>query len=102
MNSTESAYADILQAKKLAGEIIEWWFEDMTFVLADRCRFTPDFCVLHINGSMELIDVKGSQPIEGDSLVKLKTAAAKFYCFDWTIAQRQTKKNGGGWDIRRL
>ena len=102
MNKTESRYADLLQAKKLAGEIIDWHFEAVTFKLADNLRYTPDFCVLHIDGSFELIDCKGSGMIDDKSIVKIKAAAERFYWFNWTMAIERTKKNGGGFEVREF
>jgi hypothetical protein len=100
MNKTEAKYADELQLRKLAGEILEWWFEDMTFVLADRCLYTPDFAVWHIDGSLELIDTKGGGPVADDALVKIKLAAEKFHLYQWTMLKQLPKKAGGGWERR--
>jgi hypothetical protein len=58
--------------------------------------------VLHCDGSFELIDVKGSGPIDAKSIVKIKAAAERFYWFDWTMAIEQLKKNGGGFVARRI
>ena len=52
MNVTESRYAEVLQLKKLSGEVLEWLFEAQTFKLADDCRFTPDFMVLYADGTI--------------------------------------------------
>ncbi len=54
MNATESRYADILQARKLSGEIVEWLFESVTLKLAADCRYSPDFMVLHNDGSLNV------------------------------------------------
>jgi hypothetical protein len=97
MNGTESAYAEILQSRKLAGEIIDWQFEAMTFKLADDTRYTPDFLVLWEGGMMDFVDAKGGGPIDPKSLVKIKCAAEKFWMFRFVIEQKQAKKNGGGW-----
>ncbi len=97
MNQTESAYAEGLQARKLAGEIIDWQFEAMTFKLADGCRYTPDFAIWLADGSMEMVDTKGGGPMDEKSRVKVKVAAEKFPQFVFVIEQRQAKKHGGGW-----
>lgn len=99
MNLTESRFAELLQARKLCGEIIEWMFESTTLKLAEDCRYTPDFLVLHIDCTMEFVDVKGSGPMDEKSRVKVKCAAEKFFCFKFTIAKQRTKKNGGGFSI---
>lgn len=97
MNGTESAYAELLQARKLAGEIVEWYFEAVTFKLADDTRYTPDFVVYLADGSIECVDAKGGGPIDPKSLVKVKCAAEKFFQFRFVIEQLQSRKNGGGW-----
>lgn len=102
MNKTESRYAEILQARLLAREILAWHFEAVTFKLAGDLRYTPDFCVLHCDGSFELIDVKGTGPIDDKSVVKIKAAAERFYWFDWTMEVEQTKRDGGGFVARKI
>lgn len=98
MNQTEAAYAQELQLRKLAGEIVEWHFEAMTFKLADDVRFTPDFVVFHLDTTMELVDVKGSAfAVDPKSVVKIKVAAEKFFWFKWSQAVKNTKRDGGGW-----
>jgi len=51
MNKTEQAYSLHLEAMKQGGEILWWKFEGMTFKLADKTRYTPDFCVLCADGT---------------------------------------------------
>lgn len=97
MNQTEQAYADTLEARRLAGEIIRFEFEGMTFKLADGCRYTPDFDIWLADGSMEFVDCKGAGPMDDKSRVKVKVAAEKFPQFVFVIEQKQTKKSGGGW-----
>lgn len=96
MNATEAAYADILETRKRAGEVIDWHFEAATYKLADNTTYKPDFYVV-LPDAIELIDVKGSGPIDAKAIVKIKVAAARFFAYRWVIEQKQTKKNGGGW-----
>lgn len=97
MNQTESKYAEILQARKIAGDIVEWRFESTTFKLASDCKYTPDFEVIHNDGSKEFVDVKGGGPIDPKSIVKIKCAAEKLFEYRFAIEQLQAKKSGGGW-----
>ena len=97
MNGTESKYAEILEARRMAGEVLAWIFESVTFKLADDTRYTPDFAVLLPDGSMEMVDAKGGGPIDPKSLVKIKCAAEKFFQFTFAIEQLRSKKHGGGW-----
>lgn len=96
MNGTENEYAALLRARELRGEVLLWYFESVTFKLADDTRYTPDFCVQFPDGSMEFVDAKGGGPIDPKSLVKIKCAAEKFPQFMFVIEQRQPKKAGGG------
>jgi len=97
MNQTETAYAEILQSRKLEGKIVDWSFESVTFKLADDTRYTPDFKINHCDGHVEFVDAKGGGPIDPKSLVKIKCCAEKFWEFTFVIEQKLAKKNGGGW-----
>ncbi len=97
MNQTETAYAELLQARKLAGEIIDWQFEAVTFQLAKLCTYKPDFMVTLLDWTIEFVDCKGGGPQDDKSRVKVKVAAEKFWQYRFVIEQRQAKKNGGGW-----
>ena len=97
MNQTEQSYADLLEARRIAGEVIRFEFESVTFKLAEGCRYTPDFSVWLADGTMELVDCKGGGPMDEKSRVKVKVAAEKFPQFVFVIEQKQAKKLGGGW-----
>jgi hypothetical protein len=101
MNKTEEQYAETLQARKLSGEVLAWWFEEHTFKLAPDTRFTPDFAVLLADGTMELVDVKGA-PTADDALVKIKCAAEKFWQFKFVQEKKRAKRDGGGFERREF
>lgn len=97
MNGLERSYAEtVLAPRKMAGEIIEWWFEAITFKLADDCRYTPDFLVLLADQSLECHETKGF--MRDDAQVKLKIAAQMFP-FKFVLCKKETKKQGGKWII---
>lgn len=50
MNKTERAYADLLEYRKIQGEVEQWHFEAVTLKLADGTRYTPDFYVVLADG----------------------------------------------------
>lgn len=77
MNKTEAAYEQMLAFRKHAGEIVWYGFESMTFKLADRTRYTPDFPVMLADGSIEIHEVKGGY-VRDDGWAKLKIAASLF------------------------
>jgi hypothetical protein len=101
MNATERAYADVLTARVLAGELLAWDYEPLTFKLARSCRYTPDFIVQLPDGTIEAHEVKihtGSKLLaEDDAKAKIRVAAEKFGMLVWRIAAKQPKKLGGGW-----
>lgn len=99
MNGTEAAYAIHLDTLKAAREIVDYWFESMTFKLADGCRYTPDFVVLMADGMIEVHEVKGHW--EDDALVKIKVAA-ELFPFRFLAVQKIAQKAGGGWAIREF
>lgn len=106
MNNLERSYAEtVLAPRKLAGEVLEWWFEAITFKLADDCRYTPDFLVMLADRSLECHETKAEwsngQVARDDALVKLKVAALQFP-FRFYLCFKRTKKNGGDWKIKEV
>jgi len=53
MNKLEAAYAEVIEGRKLAGEIAWWAYEPITLRLAKRTGYTPDFAVLLADGLMQ-------------------------------------------------
>ena len=100
MNKTESLYAELLEARRQAGEIDEWKFEALTFHL-NQCTYTPDF-VTRRKSEIVAIEVKactkyGRVLAKDDSLVKLKWAAEAFPWIKWLMAARL---RDGDWKYR--
>lgn len=100
MNGLETRYAAELEARRLAGEIVCWRFEKHTLVIADACRYTPDFEVLLADGTKEFHEVKGHW--EDDALVKIKVAAELFDEYRFFGVTATPKKEGGGWTVREF
>lgn len=86
MNKTESRFAVNLEVQKQAGEIVDYLFEPMKVRLGKdwKCSYTPDFMILHNNGIMELVDVKGGGGWESAARVKIKAAASQYPMFEWS------------------
>lgn len=97
MNGTETEYAGMLELRLRAGDIRGYSVKSVTFKLTTKLRFTPDFEVVHLDGSIEFVDVKGSGPINATSTAKIKMAAKLFPWYGWFVEQKRTKKQGGGW-----
>jgi len=85
MNKTEAAYAQHLEIRKHAGEIVQFHFEAVKFRLARRTFYTPDFLVVLTSGAIEMHEVKGHW--EEDARVKIKVAAAMFPCFRFVVVK---------------
>jgi hypothetical protein len=96
----EILYGDLLQADLLAGSILRWGYQTTTFRLADDLRYTPDFDILRLDGSLLFVDVKGTGPIDDKAIVKIKTAAELFWWFDFVMDIQQPKNLGGGFKRR--
>ena len=100
MNRTERRYAAELSAQMLAGEIIQWWREPFSMRLTDTdglTTWTPDFMVLYPDGTLEMVDVKGSMGWESAQRAKIKVAADRYFPFRFVGMQEVAKKHGGGW-----
>lgn len=99
MNQTEKAHAENLDKRILAGEVSAYWFEQVTFKIAEDCRYTPDFMVMLASGEIEIHETKGHW--EDDALVKIKVAAA-LLPFQFIAYRKLPKKEGGGWEQRKF
>lgn len=113
MNGTERRYAaEVLEPRRMAGEILRWDFEPITFRLAPRTTYTPDFVVelapraridegsrarayldtvehyVGLVGAriLEVHEVKGVWQDAGR--VKIKVAAAKFPAYRFVAVRR--------------
>ncbi len=73
MNKTEAKYADVLELRLRAGEIIWYKFEGLKFRLAVNTTYSPDFVLMLANGEIEIHEVKGFW--EQASRIKTKVAA---------------------------
>ncbi|HDW3183881.1 TPA: DUF1064 domain-containing protein [Escherichia coli] len=99
MNKTESAYCQLLELRKRAGEIDWYRFEGVKLRLADNTFYTPDFAVMLITGEMEMHEVKGFWT--DDARVKIKVAAEQ-YPFRFIAVKPKAKKAGGGWEVEEF
>lgn len=85
MNKTEKRYADFLDLRKRAGEILWWKFEGIKLRLADKTFLTPDFAIMNSDYSIQLDDIKGF--MMDDANVKIKVAA-EMYPFRFNIVRK--------------
>ncbi|MBX9348746.1 DUF1064 domain-containing protein [Chromobacterium vaccinii] len=99
MNKTEAAYAQHLEAQKVAGRVAWFKFEGLKFRLADNTFYTPDFAVMLAGGEMEAHEVKGFW--QDDARAKIKIAA-DLYPFRFVAIKAKAKKDGGGWAVEEF
>ncbi len=96
MNKSEARYAEHLEAKLRAGEVLWYKFEGIKFRLADNTFYTPDFAVMAADGRMEAHEVKGFW--QDDARVKIKIVA-ELYPFRFLAVKENSKKAGGGYSV---
>lgn len=106
MNKTEMRYAEHLERRRLAGEIRSYRYEPVTFRLAKKTRYTPDFMIELLSGEICFTEVKGRKSDGGyitDPVgkVKIKIAAELFPEFHFEIAWERLKRDGGGWNTEQ-
>ena len=91
MNKLESAYAlEVLEARRLAGEIIGYKYEAMKLRLAKGAWWTPDFVIFNLDGTIEFAEIKGFWRQAGRQAIKV---AAELHPFKFVAVQ----KKGGVW-----
>lgn len=101
MNGMEKEYSEVVLDKRLeAGEIARWYFEHLTFRLADRTTLTPDFFVITAVGHFEIYETKGHW--EDDARVKFKVAAEMYPWARWFAVTKLPKKEGGGYKVEEF
>lgn len=96
MNGAERKYDEVLNCRKLRGEIFWYAFEAITLVLAPDTRYTPDFIIMLADGTIEIHEVKGW--MEEAAFVRLKVAASLFP-FIFRLVKIRPKKLGGSFQI---
>lgn len=102
MNATEARFAQLLDQKKLVGEVLWWKFEAIKLMLAPNTSLTVDFAAMMADGLLVMIDVKGAKAIfTEDARAKMKVAADGFP-FVFRVAYPKPKKEGGGWHIEEI
>lgn len=89
MNKLEARYRDHLEELKRQGKILDYKFEALTFRLASRTTYTPDFIVI-CDDCIEVHEVKGFW--KDDARVKWKVAAEMFPEYRFVAVQYKKKE----------
>lgn len=85
MNKLEARFArEVLDIRKMVGEILSWKYEGVKLRLADRTYYTPDFMVC-FEDHIEMCELKGFW--RDDARVKWKVAAEMFPEFQFVAVQ---------------
>jgi hypothetical protein len=96
MNKTEAAYAQLLDARKAAGDILDWRFHPIRVRLADNTFYEPDFLVMTAGRELQLHETKGGFTTDKGQL-KIKLCAE---VLPWFRVFKCTKGKDGQWTIR--
>ena len=86
MNGDERAYAEMLELRKRAGDILDWKFNGIRFDLGGGAWYKPDFYVVR-HDRFEIVEVKGFK--REAAVVRFKAAAALFPHYHWTMIRRR-------------
>lgn len=99
-SKAEARYAQLLEARKRAGEIADWDYEPITLVVGRAgsmvSRLTPDFAVHRHDKTVELHEVKGW--MKDDARAKLLAAVRQWPGFVWWLVWAKR----GGFEPQRL
>ena len=94
MNKTEREWAEMLEARRIGGELLHWSYEPIKVRMADNTFYTPDFLVVLGSGELELHEVKGAFVMD-DARLKFKLVAEHFPArLVWA-----QKLKGGAWNV---
>lgn len=99
MNKTEAEYAELLEKRRLNGEVIAWKFHPMNVRLADNTFYEVDFLVVAKNLEVQIHETKGTYTTEVGN-IKIKLCAEVLPWFRFIKCMKQPKKLGGGWEFK--
>ena len=88
----EEQYRNMLELKYRACEILAYEYESITFRLAPKTTYTPDFLVVLPNGKIQIHEVKGFA--REDAIIKFKVAAQQNPWFEFIMVK---KSKNEGW-----
>ena len=97
MNKTEEAYAAHLEQLRHEGKVLWFKFEGIKLRLAGSTFYTVDFFVMPASRELEAHEVKGFWT--DDARVKIKVAAGMYPVFKFIAIKKQSKADGGGWNV---
>lgn len=85
-NKLEQRHRDTVIADGIkSGEYVDCLYEAVSFSIShneERIVYTPDWLILRADGEIEIHEVKGAI-YRGDSRVRLRLAASRYYWINW-------------------
>lgn len=93
----EELYGEILEGRKLRGEILDHSFQPQKFRLGDGSWYTPDFRVIENDRLITFVEVKGGVIREAARVRFL--VAADLHPYRFVMTYHEPKKKGGGWKL---
>ena len=98
----EQRYAVLLAVHVHDGLIVRWGYEELTFRLAPRTTYTPDFVLLFPDGRCVFDEIKHERflrdPRHSKSWTKLKIVAARWPCFTFRLCTWGKR----GWTLKTI
>ncbi len=107
-NKTEGRYRDVLELRRMAGDVAWYRFEGFKLRLADGAFYTPDYAVMLSEGNLQCHEVKAGMIDKTTGLLKMLSedtsrvkvkVAAEMYPFEFWYAIERPRKAGGGFDL---
>lgn len=89
MNGLERFYAEELERRRLAGEILSWQFEGIRLKLAEGSWYKPDFFVVTREGYFEIHETKGRW--QEAARVRIRVAAERYPFFHFVAIKADSR-----------
>lgn len=86
MNKLEREYAQELELRKKAGEIVEWRFEEHKVRIGKGAFYLVDFWVMLPYGLIEMHEVKGRW--EEAARVRFRAAVDRHWYYSWKVVTK--------------
>lgn len=88
INKIEQEFGLMLELQKSCRQILDYGFAQISFVVGEPCcRYTPDYHVFKLDGTLRMIELKGPH-IHEDSIVKFKAARKQYPEIEWQFWQK--------------
>jgi hypothetical protein len=94
-NKWEESFGELLELRRLGGEIIWYQFEAMRFRLADGAYYKPDWMAMLANQQWIAFEVKGMW--REAARLRIKVAADQ-HPIKFCAVRKRKVSEGGGWD----